>query len=245
METKLLKIKNNRGILLEKESDRIAIMIAGFERAATTDKRFKELADKLSVSSFRFDYSGIGLSDGDFRHMTVSSMQKELKNVLREFKKNYKKIVVVSHSLSGCVVSNMNFFKKVMLSPALNQRELLRYYFVVSNFKDNKRIGWHNYRDYLNEDEFLEYCAKEGKVTKNNFIDSEYFIENKDRDYADFIKDNDNILHIHGDEDDKVPIESLNISFSRSIIIKGGDHDLARPNMRDQWIGPTVEFIEK
>ncbi len=245
MKTKLLKFENNRGVFLEKESDRVAVMIGGFERAATTEKKFKKLADELSISSFRFDYSGIGLSDGDFRNMTVNSMKKELKSVLRKLEKNYKEIVVVSHSLSGCVVSDMKLFKKVMISPALNQKELLRYYFIVSNLKNKKRIGWHNYRDYLNEDEFLEYCAEKGKMTKSNFIDSEYFIENKDRDYSGLVRSNDSILHIHGDKDDKVPIESLNVDFLRSIIVKGGDHDLERPDMIKQWINDTVKFIKE
>ncbi len=245
MKTKLLKIKDNRGIFLEKGGDRVVVMIGGFERAATTEKKFKELADQLSISSFRFDYSGVGLSDGDFRNMTIGSMKKELKGVLDEFDKDYKKIVVVSHSLSGCVVSDMKLFKRVMISPALNQKELLRYYFVVSNFKNKKRIKWHNYRDYLNEYEFLKYCAGKGKMTKSNFIDYEYFIENKDKDYSKLVRGNDNILHIHGDKDDKVPIESLNIDFPRTIIVKKGDHDLERPDMRDQWVSFAVEFIEE
>lgn len=245
MKTKLLKIKDNRGIFLEKGSDRIAVMIGGFERAATTEKKFKELADQLSISSFRFDYSGVGLSDGNFRNMTIGSMKKELRGVLEEFDWDYKKIIIVSHSLSGCVVSDMKLFKRVMISPALNQKELLRYYFVVSNFKNKKKIEWHNYRDYLNENEFLEYCAGKGKMTKSNFIDSDYFIENKDKDYSELVRGDDNILHIHGDKDDKVPIESLNVDFPRSIIVKKGNHDLERPDMIRQWIDETVKFIKE
>lgn len=247
MKTKLLQINNNRGILVDKKDNKgnkiIVIMIGGFERAATTEKKFKKLADNLSLSSFRFDWSGIGLSDGEFSNVTVSSMKKELNSIVKELGKNYKRFMVVAHSLGCCVVADMEFEKKVLIAPALNQKELLRYYFVVSNFKE-KEITWDNYRRYLNERKFLKYCKKEDKMTKKNFIGSDYFIENKDKDYSKIIKNNKSVLHIHGDKDDKVPIESLNVKFINSIIVKGGDHDLERPDMMEQWLPQAIKFIE-
>jgi len=243
MKTKLLEINNNRGIFVDKASKKIAIMIGGFERATTTEKKFKELADKVLISSFRFDYSGIGLSDGDFRNMTVHSMQEELKGVIKNIGKNNKEIIIVSHSLSACVITEMDFYKKVFISPAFNQKELLRYYFTLSKWKGDKKIDWDNYRDYFNEKNFLEDCMKEGKMTKSNFISSGYFMENKDKDYSAFIKDSDHVLYIHGDKDEKVPMGSINMNFSNSIIVKDGDHDLERPDMMNQWIKKVVEFI--
>jgi len=247
MKTKLLKIGNNRGILVDKNTDNIIIMIGGFERTATTEKKFKKLADNVNISSFRFDYSGIGLSDGDFSNITISSMTVELKNVLNELSKDYKNFIVFAHSLSACVIHNFDFEKNILISPALNQKELLRYYFVLSDpkLKDVKgKIDWSNYRNYLNEDDFLKNCELKNKMTKNNYIFPSYFLENKNIDYSKLIKRQDNILHIHGDKDDKVPIESLNIKFNNSIIVKNGDHDLERPDMMIQWEQKAIEFIE-
>ncbi len=248
MKTRLLEINKNRGILVDKNTDLIVVMIGGFERSATTEKKFKKIADNLQVSSFRFDYSGVGLSDGDFSKITVSSMKKELKNVLVELKKNYSKFIIVAHSLSACLVVNSNDFEKIILmAPALNQKELLRYYFVLSNIKEeniNEKISWNNYQKYLDKDKFLKDCLLENKMTKKNHISSAYFLENKDKDYSKIAEDKKNILHIHGDKDDKVPLESLNIKFTNLITVKNGDHDMERPDMIRQWIQKTIDFIE-
>ena len=73
MRTELLEFKNRKGnilrgiLVLRKEDDKRAVlMIGGFERPTTTQKKFKILADNLNISSLRLDYTGIGLSDGDF-----------------------------------------------------------------------------------------------------------------------------------------------------------------------------------
>lgn len=244
METKLIKINNNRGIFINKNTDLVVVMIGGFERAATTEKKFKKLADNLQFSSFRFDYSGVGLSDGDFSKTTVSSMRKELDDVLNNLKRDYSRFVIVAHSLSACVIAeNYNFEKIVLVAPALNQRDLLRYYFTISNI--DKKVTWSNYKEYLNEEEFLKNCLLDDKMTKGNYISHNYFLENKDKDYSEILKNKDNILHIHGDRDDKAPIESLNIKFNNSIIVKNGDHDVERPDMINQWVFKTIDFIGK
>ena len=51
-------------------------------------------------------------------------------------------------------------------------------------------------------------------------------------------------MHIHGNKDDKAPLENLNVEFKNKIIIKGGDHDLERPDMMEQWIKNAVDFIK-
>jgi len=248
MITKLLKINNNRGILVDRSSDHAVLMVGGFERSATTEKKFKIIADNINMSSFRFDYSGVGLSDGDFSNITVNSMKKELNDVLTELKRmNYKKFSVVAHSLSACVVVDIAFEKKILIAPALNQEKLLRYWFTISNIEKQKiseNVDWGNYKKYFNEEAFLQDCKREDKMTKQNYISPAYFLENKDSDYFNLLKSESNILHIHGDKDDKVPIESLSGKFTKSIIVNGGDHDMERPDMIKQWLDSTIKFIE-
>jgi hypothetical protein len=248
MTTKLLKINSNRGILLDNNSDSIVLMLGGFERSATTEKKFKTLADGLSLSSFRFDFSGVGLSDGDFSGTTIMSIRNELKGVITELKKmGYKKFFTVAHSLSACVIGGMEFEKKILIAPALNQKELLRYWFALSAAKKEglqQDVHWKNFKKYFTEEDFLKDCAREDKMTKQNYISSAYFLENKDKDYAEDIKATDNILHIHGDKDDKVPLESLNIKFLASIIVRNGDHDMERPVMMDKWMDEALSFLK-
>lgn len=229
------------------------ICLHRFERVSTTEKKFKKLADKLAerkIPSFRFDYTGCGLSDGDFKYTTVSSMKNDLEKAISAFKRNVKlkSLVVVAHSLSACVVARYNiekFHKIVLISPALNQKELLRYWFVKSTYPKDE-IDWFNYRKFLDEKEFIKYCKIKLKMTKFNWISDKYFLENKDIDYASFFeKSKSKVLHVHGEKDDKVPLESLTISFQKKILVKEGDHDLERPDMIKQWLEKTIEFIIK
>lgn len=255
MYTKLIEFKNKklRGILVtNKKSKKCVLMCGGFERSATTEKKFKKLADELikkNISSFRYDYGGVGLSDGNFSEITVKKMSNIIKLAREQLKKEIgcKDISVVAHSLAGCAVAQgfkNNYFNKIiLLAPALNQKELLRYWFVINN--KTKKIIWKNYKKYLNESAFLTDCKRKDKMTKLNCIAPAYFLENKDIDYSVYLKNLDDVLLVHGNEDDKVPIESINVNFKNKIIVKGGDHDLERPDMFKQWIKEAVNFLIK
>lgn len=81
MRTDLLEFPNTenenlRGIvtLPDKEITNAVICLHGFERCATTEKKFKTLADIFSrktIATLRFDFSGCGLSDSDFKTTTI------------------------------------------------------------------------------------------------------------------------------------------------------------------------------
>ncbi|MCK5320835.1 alpha/beta hydrolase [Candidatus Parcubacteria bacterium] len=262
-QTKLIEFKNGDGSILRgifvfgKKTEKAVLMCGGFERSATTEKKFKVLADELAnqnIASLRFDYSGCGLSDGDFARITVQRMANDFRNAVKilQEKIDCENISAAVHSLSACVVANLtkeSFFKKIILiAPALNQKDLLRYWFTVSAMKKEKpnvKITWQNFRNYLDEKKFQADCARTDKMTKTNYISADYFLENKDKDYSGLLADSRNVLHIHGDKDDKAPIENLNVEFENKIIVKNGDHDLERPDMIEQWIYRTIDFIIK
>ena len=138
--------------------------------------------------------------------------------------------------------------KIVLLSPALNQKDLLRYWFVTGKIKkggEDIKITWHNYKQYLNEDEFLEDCRKTDKTTKANFINPDYFLQCQDMDLSDNFKlFLDRILYVHGDKDIAIPLESVSIDFLNKIIVKNGDHDLEKPNQIKQWLDKVVGFLK-
>ncbi len=260
--SKLIEFQNKngdilRGILNDAQSDNIVIFVHGFERTSATEKKFKDLADALcgaGVSSFRFDFTGAGLSDGDFKYTTVAGMSDDFKNAISQAKKYGKKISIVAHSLGACSVAkyisegnNKMFDKIILLAPALNQRELLRFWFTVSIMKKEDaflKITWDNYKQYFDEDKFLEDCTRNDKVARAHYIQSDYFLENKDKNYEEVFKGMENILHVHGGNDGKVPLDSLGIEFKKKIVVKSGDHDLERPDMIKQWLSEAVNFLE-
>ncbi len=260
-QTKLVEFTNKtndilRGILMKKDDSRKAVlMCGGFERSTTTEKKFKILADKLierDISSLRFDHTGCGLSNGDFSKITVAGIADDLHRVAEFLRKEVKveNISLVCHSLAACaageILKKENFEKIILLAPALNQKDILRYWFAVSDVKKKNpsiEINWSNFKNYLDEARFQEDCLRTDKMTKVNYISSDYFLENKDKDYSSYFKNNQNILHIHGDKDDKVPFESLNVNFVNKVIVRGGDHDMERPDMFEQWIGKVIDFM--
>lgn len=266
MKTKLIEFKNNRNDILRgiytfpenDNSENCVICLSGFERTATTEKKFKKVADEISkdlMPVLRLDFTGCGLSDGDFRNTTLNSLTEDFAKAVQYLEeKGVEKFNIVAHSLGCLVVANQieqmknKVEKIVFLSPALNQKDLLRYWFVVNKIKkerQNVEITWHNYEEYLNEDEFLEDCRKTDKTTKASFINPDYFLQCKDIDLSDNFKlFSDKILHIHGSKDIVVPLESVSVDFLDQIIIEGGDHDLEKPDQMKQWLEKAVEFLK-
>ncbi len=261
--TKLLEFKNKKGNLLRgvfiepKKFNKCIIFIHGFERTAITEKKFKVLADKLAkknIASFRFDFTGCGLSDGDFKYTTIKNQVGDFTKALNKIKKvirqpSDKNISVIAHSMGACILAkyiktSKNIFGNiVLLSPALNQAELLRYWFTKSQ-NPKKKIAWKNYKKHLNEKAFMKDCERSDKMTKANYIAKNYFLENKNKDYSDIFTNLKNTLCVHGDKDDKAPIENVSINFVNKILVKGGDHDLERPDIIKQWLNKVIKFIK-
>jgi len=237
---------------------REAIFLQGFERNATVEKKSKNMAFALAqsnVASFRFDASGCGLSDGDFSKTTITRRSKEILKAVETFENECGKLKIdfVAHSMGMCPLALIMekikplIRKMVFIAPALNQKDLLRYYFVRDSKKKTDpglEISWSNYKQYLDENDFLADCRRTGRMVRENYIDPDYFLEAKDMDFShSFDSARDRILHVHGELDMSVPLQSLSIKFPNRIIVKGGDHDLERPDFWDQWFWQAVDFL--
>jgi len=267
MKTQLFEIPNNenqnlRGII-SMPNDQIQkgiICLHGFERCSSTEKKFKALSDSLvekMIAVLRLDFSGCGLSDGDFKYTTIEKQADDFVLALRKLKEEIgqDKISIIAHSLAACVLATKvdeikeEIGKIILIAPALNQKDLMRYWFVTSQMKKSNpeiEITWQNYKQYLDESDFQKDCERTDKMTKANYIDSKYFLEAKDFDFSnkfDFMKDK--VLHIHGSKDIAVPIESLNTNFDNQIIVENGDHDLEKPNQLEQWRNKAVDLLLK
>ncbi|EKE20889.1 MAG: hypothetical protein ACD_7C00443G0004 [uncultured bacterium] len=265
MKTKLIEFLGGekqklRGILTlpDGEIKMGVICLHGFERCSATEKKFKKLADAFAenmIATFRFDFSGCGLSDGDFKFTTIERQGLEFLHAINVFWEEIgnKKISIVAHSLGACVLATQikelkNKIEKIILvAPALNQKDLLRYWFAISQmkkFNPTLEVTWKNYKDYFNEKDFIKDCEKEGKTTKANYINPEYFLTGKEINFSNNFDDESlQILHIHGDTDAAVPIDSLSVKFKNQILVEGGDHDLEKPKQLEQWLQKSVDFV--
>lgn len=267
MKTQLLEIPNNenqnlRGIISmpDYQIQKGIICLHGFERCSSTEKKFKALSDSLvekMMAVLRLDFSGCGLSDGDFKFTTIEKQADDFVLALRKLKSEIgqQRISVVAHSLGACILATRidaikeEIEKIILIAPALNQKDLMRYWFVTSQMKKSNpaiEITWQNYKQYLDESDFQQDCERNDKMTKANYIDSKYFLEAKDFDFSNkFDSMKDKVLHIHGSKDIAVPIESLNTKFDNQIIVENGDHNLEKPNQIEQWENKTVDFLLK
>ena len=263
--TKLIEFKNQnsevlRGLLDEADDEKGLVFVHGFERT-TIEMKFKNIVDALKgkINLFRFDFSGCGLSDGKFEDLTVDKLTGELVVAIKAFKSHclqVKNISLVAHSLAGCIVlkllgeNKQDISKILFLAPAFNQKELMRYWFVVSQMKkENIQISWNNFRKNLAEDKFQEDLAIRKRMTKGHELFNDYFLQNSEIDFQDFFgkigMPPENILIIHGDADDKVPIQSNNHLPGDIKIVKvvGGDHDLERLDMVKQYLDKADLFL--
>ncbi len=262
---RLVEFKNHnnevlRGLFEPADSKKGVIFLHGFERT-TAEMKFKNLRDGLAgrINIFRFDFSGCGLSDGNFIDVTVEKMTKELEKAAEVFKKlapQVKEIILVGHSIAGCVALNFVFknplglAKIVLLGPALNQQKLLKYYFVRAKMWVKKiNIDWRNYREYFTDAEYARDLQIKKRMRKSHWLSNKYFLENQNEDYQKKFQELSfplkNVLIIHGDADSKVPLQSNDKlpSGVKLFKIKNGDHDLERPDMVKQYLAKTIKFI--
>lgn len=260
---RIIEFKNQydeilRGVLRKGTASCAVIFSHGLERTSITEQKFKRLADTLErrgVSSFAFDYTGTGLSGGDFSRTTVSRLADDFLRASEILKKetSVSDIAAVGHSISGCVLGVVRkqmphlLSKIVLLGPALNMHDVLRLKFAKQAVRKSgilERITWQNFFKYLSEEAFQIQCRRTDITLTANILGADFFAENKNADYSHLYSGNtSDILHIHGDTDDRVPIESISVKFQNSIIVFGGDHELERPDMMAQWFCPCVDFL--
>lgn len=247
-----------RGIITKPEWEVSAwlLCLSWFERNATTEKKFKKLADTVAektIATFRFDFSGCGLSDGDFSAMNIQSQWEELLWAIETFKREIwdHKIHIVAHSLGACVLAeqmnNLDIDKIILLAPALNQRDLLRYRFTQQSvWKNNplQEVRRDNYKEFFDEEAFLIDCARTDKNTKTSYANPAHYLYAKDKDYSDSFS-NKEVLHIHGDRDYTVPIDSIQTTFPHKIIVEGGNHDIEKPQDISQRLDQIITFLLK
>ncbi len=248
------------GLNLYKGYEKVVIFLGGFCDSVGLHHKYNNIANGLESSSLFLDFQGIGLSSfglsNDFySEITIEKMSKDLETAVEHLiDYKYKKISVVAHSVSACVVAHLinkkqkDLFEEIIfIAPALNQKSLLRYWYYnyclggLLTFEEIQKAF--KEEEYFEKD-FLDYCNK-GRIVKSFFIKSNYFLENKDKNYYNLLKDVDSnkIFQICGDSDPLIPLESLE-KLGQIIKIKNGDHNFEEYNLKNEIVEKILTIVK-
>ncbi len=122
------------GVVDGKDDNTIVITVHGFG----TDKDYRvlrELAKHLGnkkIATMRFDFSGVGDSEGDVSDSSIEQMVNDLNAAVGYAKHaGFKKIIVAGHSLGGMVaitaaVMNKDIHALMLMAPAINLKAAIR-----------------------------------------------------------------------------------------------------------------------
>lgn len=261
---KLIEFENEkkellRGIIDEADSDTAVIFLHGFERS-TIEPKFKNMVDLLKDKYllFRFDFAGSGMSDGDFSMITIDKMVGDIDCAIQTLRKLYpsiSKVNLIGHSIGSVAAvvythENPQYINKIVaLAPALNQRELQRFWFARSTMRKTNPevvVTWENFAEYLDENKFYEFCQTR-RMTGAHYLETDYCQEVEGKDYQ-ILLDEDvasKLMIVMSILDDKVPFQSNNqLPADMNIIqLDKGDHDLESPDVVEKYLSKIIEFI--
>lgn len=120
--------------LAKKDDNSILISVHGFgvDKNYWVIKELSEYLDKKKIASMRFDFTGVGDSQGDVRDSSMEQMVDDLDAAVRYAKqRGYKKIIVAAHSLGAMVAvlaatANKDIHALALMAPAIDIRHAIK-----------------------------------------------------------------------------------------------------------------------
>lgn len=177
-----------------------AVMILHGFQGSKDSSLHRMLADTLVHRDYivvRFDYNGQGLSDGEFKNMTVLNEMEDTRCVYRWLRQNYyiEELTLIGHSLGGVITSMFaaemgkdSIQNVVMLAPAPSVRNML-----ISGKFWGAKFDSHN-------------PPAEMAVWNNGILGREFITTLRDMPLYELAKPyNGRVCLIHGDDDWLIP----------------------------------------
>jgi uncharacterized protein len=202
---------------------------------------FAKLAERLAgegIGSLRFDMLGEGLSEGDYRDLTLRSQAEQLAEVLRFARSKvtyYERVCVVCESLGATALLLQTRWPPdiqtaVLLWPAIYPQKTS-----LSEYLTPERLG---------EAAAVGYVHDDRRLIAEGFLLDVMSVGNLHR----FVRALDvPVLLMHGDADSEVPVfQSLDARLppaSRLVVVPGGGHGLLRPEEQQLVLDQAVEWI--
>ena len=187
-----------------------------------------EYAKTRELSCLRFDYSGHGLSTGNYEEGTISSWTQDALDVIDAYAKG--PLVIVGSSMGGWIALNI----------ALTRPEIIKALILIAPAPDFTRYFFH---ERLNAEQRGHLDTQGYVKIPNSYSDEPYHVRKA------FIEDGARhclldrkiavrcpIRILHGQQDESVPwqhsltlTEKLESNDVRLTFVKTGDHSLSTP----------------
>ena len=215
------------------------ILVPGFGVDRHESGMFDDLSLKLSSQGyfvFKIDFSGCGDSEGDYSETSLTKQKGDLKKILK-FVKTYKG---VDRNRIGILAQSFGTAVTLALKPNVDAIVLMGS--IAHPYELMKKL----FTEDFNPDGISSRKRSGGNVTK---VGPQFWKDLKDYDLIYNIKQIVTpILFIHGEKDDKVPLQeteqllrSAGNKISDFVPLKGADHGL-RPKRDEMNIFVTNWF---
>lgn len=235
----VVKDKTLRGFIHFPEAgfDKIVVMFHGFtghknENAYMFRTLSREL-EKRGVASVRFDFSGSGDSDGDFKDMTYFTEVEEAVAIMKWTKESYSKVSMIGlgFSLGGAVLAQAS----------LQVKELLEKIVLISPAGSIKN----SFKNLCDQKPQVGDCVDMGGYLMSKAV----YDTIKDFDlYQNLEQFDKEVLIIHGEKDQAVPLE-YGVRYqeiypnANIIIIPEAPHGYSTMEMRNELYENIMSYI--
>lgn len=237
----LVHIRNKDGDWLEgdvtfpinqQHKNPAVILVHGFGVDRYESGWFSEFSYKLSSAGylvFKFDFSGCGNSEGDYRKTSLTKLSNDLETILKYVKSrkevNKNKIGILAQSFGTSVT--------ITLKPDVNTIILM------GSISEPYEVMKELFKEDFNPNNISSRKRSDGSVTK---VESQFWIDLKEHNLIKGIsKIACPILFIHGKKDDTVPLSEMwNFYHAKkggkeTIELKGANHGL-RPKRKEVFL---------
>uniref|UniRef100_A0A9I9DAI8 Serine aminopeptidase S33 domain-containing protein n=1 Tax=Cucumis melo TaxID=3656 RepID=A0A9I9DAI8_CUCME len=234
------------GILHEAGSLQIVIICHGY-MSSKDDEVLLNLAtsfDKEGISSFRFDFSGNGESDGSFQLGNYESEADDLHAIVQYFNGASRSVcTIIGHSKGGDVV----------LVYASKYKDVDIVINVCGRFDMTKGIEkslGENYEEAMEKQGFVDIKDPTGtlnyKVTQESLMER---LNTNMRQVCLHINQECRVLTVHGTEDEIIPVDDAKefdkiISNHKLYILEGADHNYTAELHQVELATVVLDFIK-
>ncbi len=227
--------------LPKKKKFPLIIFAHGF-KGTKSERKFFELGEKLTqngIATFRFDFSGCGDSEGNFKDITIRQEVEDLKSAYN-FLKNLpgvdkRKIGILGYSLGALVaalfqIQNPVAKTLIFISPPFNQEKLVKIWYKKRELKKWKAQKYLDTPRGRISIQYLRECQNYNPLISKIKVPT---------------------LILHGKKDKDVPIKFAKETFryltcpKKMVIIENADHKFEDFRVLKKTIGEILKWTKK